>query len=94
MTTYQPVRAATVTTAGMPIRMAEMLSDPGRPAPMPSGSASRISPSTCNKAKKAIKKAFQNQIERRGLHSFIEVLSTCPTNWGMTPQDAIRVDDA
>ena len=39
------------------------------------------------KAKKAIKKAFQNQIDGVG-YSLVEVVSTCPTNWGMTPQDA------
>jgi 2-oxoglutarate ferredoxin oxidoreductase subunit beta len=44
-------------------------------------------------AKKAIKKAFQNQIEGKGF-SLVEVVSTCPTNWGMTPKDALRwIDD-
>ena len=44
-------------------------------------------------AKKAIKKAFQNQIDKKGF-SLIEVVSTCPTNWGMTPKDALKwVDD-
>ena len=33
-------------------------------------------------------KAFQNQVEGRGF-SLIEVVSSCPTNWGMTPQDAL-----
>ena len=42
-----------------------------------------------NIAKKAIKKAFQNQIEGKG-YSIVEVLSTCPTNWGMTPQKALE----
>ena len=40
-------------------------------------------------AKKAIKKAFQNQVEGKGF-SLIEVLSTCPTNWGKTPQAALQ----
>jgi 2-oxoglutarate ferredoxin oxidoreductase subunit beta len=40
-------------------------------------------------AKKAIKKAFQNQIDKKGF-SLVEVLSTCPTNWGMTPKDALK----
>ena len=40
-------------------------------------------------AKKAIKKAFTNQIEGKGF-SLVEVLSTCPTNWGMTPADALK----
>ena len=47
-----------------------------------------------NKAKKAIKKAFQNQIDGKGF-SFVEVLSACPTNWGMTPQKALQwIDEA
>ena len=37
-----------------------------------------------NKAKRAIKKAFQKQLAGEGF-TFVEVLSTCPTNWGMTP---------
>ena len=40
-------------------------------------------------AKRAIKKAFQAQIEGKGF-SMVEVLSTCPTNWGMTPQEALK----
>ena len=40
-------------------------------------------------AKKAIKKAFQNQLDGKGF-SLVEVLSTCPTNWGMTPQKALQ----
>ena len=42
-----------------------------------------------NAAKKAIKKAFQNQIEGKGF-SLIEVISSCPTNWGLTPQNALK----
>ena len=40
-------------------------------------------------AKKAIKKAFQMQLEGKGF-SMVEVLSSCPTNWGMTPQEALK----
>ena len=40
-------------------------------------------------AKKAIKKAFQNQVEGKGF-SLIEVVSTCPTNWGLTPEKALE----
>ena len=32
---------------------------------------------------------FQNQVEGKGF-SLIEVLSTCPTNWGKTPQAALQ----
>ena len=40
------------------------------------------------KAKAAIEKAFRNQVEGVG-YSFVEVVSTCPTNWGMSPTDAM-----
>ena len=40
-------------------------------------------------AKKAIKKAFQCQLEGKGF-SLVEVLSTCPTNWGMTPDKSMQ----
>ena len=40
-------------------------------------------------AKKAIKKGFENQINKRG-YSIIEILSTCPTNWGLTPVEALN----
>ena len=42
-----------------------------------------------NIAKKAIKKAFQNQVEGKGF-SIVEVVSSCPTNWGLTPNDAMQ----
>jgi 2-oxoglutarate ferredoxin oxidoreductase subunit beta len=40
-----------------------------------------------NEAKKSIKKAFQVQLDGLGL-GFVEILSTCPTNWHMTPEQA------
>jgi len=40
-------------------------------------------------AKRAIKKAFTYQTEGKGF-SLIEVLSSCPTNWGMTPDKALE----
>ena len=40
-------------------------------------------------AKSAIKKAFRAQMENKGF-SMIEVLSTCPTNWGLSPREAIQ----
>ena len=46
-------------------------------------------PKNVLKAKKAIKKAFQNQIDGKGF-SLIEVLSQCPVDWGMTPHDALQ----
>ena len=40
------------------------------------------------RCKKAIKKAFQNQIDGKGFN-LVEVLATCPTNWHMTPVQAM-----
>ena len=40
------------------------------------------------KAKNAISDAFRTQIEKKGF-SLVEVLSTCPTNWGYTPTEAL-----
>jgi 2-oxoglutarate/2-oxoacid ferredoxin oxidoreductase subunit beta len=41
------------------------------------------------KTKKAIKKAFQNQIDGKGF-SLVEVLSMCPTNWGINPRESLK----
>jgi 2-oxoglutarate ferredoxin oxidoreductase subunit beta len=47
------------------------------------------SPSNIIKTKKAIKKAFQTQAKGLGF-SMVEVLSACPTNWGLSPADAMQ----
>jgi 2-oxoglutarate ferredoxin oxidoreductase subunit beta len=46
-------------------------------------------PAAIQKAKQAVKKAFLNQVEGKGF-SLVELLSTCSTNWGMTPQAALK----
>ena len=71
---------------GYPIRMSEMLSTLDGACYIERVSAHN--PSHIRKAKKAIKKAFQNQIDKKGF-SMIEVLSTCPTNWGLAPKEAL-----
>jgi 2-oxoglutarate ferredoxin oxidoreductase subunit beta len=48
-----------------------------------------ISPKYINRSKKAIKQAFINQLENR-CFSLVELISTCPTNWGMTPLEALK----
>ena len=72
---------------GYPIKVCEMLSQiPG------TYYAERVAlNSTANiiKAKKAITKAFKYQMEGHGLN-IVEVLSTCPTNWGMSPVEALK----
>ncbi|MDR0879083.1 MAG: 2-oxoglutarate oxidoreductase [Clostridioides sp.] len=47
------------------------------------------SPANVRKAKKAIKRAFEVQQAGKGF-GIVEVLSTCPTNWGLTPVDALQ----
>jgi 2-oxoglutarate ferredoxin oxidoreductase subunit beta len=77
----------TVEHSGMPIRMSELLATiPGR------AYIERVSvhnPLHVRKAKQAVKKAFQMQMEKRGF-ALIEFVSTCPVNWGMTPKDALK----
>jgi 2-oxoglutarate ferredoxin oxidoreductase subunit beta len=45
------------------------------------------SPANIRKAKKAIQKAFQMQLDKRGF-AMVEILSPCPTNWKMSPLEA------
>ena len=74
-------------TAGYPVKVCEMLSTLDGVA-----FAQRVTVDcvkNVNIARKAIKKAFQNQIEGKGF-SLVEVVSACPTNWGMTPQQALN----
>lgn len=71
---------------GMPIRMCELLASLATRGYITRQTVLR--PKYINKAKKAIKQAFAYQVENR-CFTFVEVISTCPTNWGMTPLDAI-----
>jgi len=74
-----------VEDVGMPIKVAELLSALQTPAYIVRQAV--IKPKYIVKAKKAIKQAFQYQLERR-CFSFVELISTCPTNWGLTPLEA------
>ncbi len=72
---------------GYPIRVCEMLSTLTGTA-----YAERVSvdnPARIKAAKKAIRKGFEMQKNKKGF-SIIEVLSTCPTNWGMKPDEALE----
>ena len=53
----------------------------------PAGGAQKNHRLACANVKKAILKAFKNQVEGKGF-SLVEVVSTCPTNWGLTPEKA------
>ncbi len=72
---------------GFPIRVCELLSELEGPEYLERVTVNNVK--NIRNAKKAIKKAFQNQIEGKGF-SLVEVVSTCPTNWGMTPQQALK----
>ena len=75
-----------VQTAGFPIKVCEMLSTLDGVA-----MAERVSVDSVKNiklTKKAIKQAFQNQIDKKG-YSIVEILSTCPTNWGLSPQKSL-----
>ena len=76
-----------VATAGHPVRICEMLSTLDGVAYAERVSVDNV-PNVRN-AKKAIKKAFEAQINKKGF-SIVEVLSTCPTNWGLSPSDAFE----
>ena len=72
---------------GYPIRMSEMLATLDGPAYIARVSVHDVK--HIMEAKKAIKKAFEMQMAGKGF-TLVEVLSTCPTNWGMTPQEALK----
>ncbi len=76
-----------VENVGYPIKVCELLSNVDGAAYLERVAVNN--PANVKKAKKAIKKAFQNQIEGKGF-SLVEVVSTCPTNWGMTPDKALK----
>jgi 2-oxoglutarate ferredoxin oxidoreductase subunit beta len=71
---------------GYPIRVSEMLATLDGPSYIERCSLADVQ--NVRKAKKAVLKAFQNQIEGKGF-SFVELLSTCPTNWHLDPVKAL-----
>jgi 2-oxoglutarate ferredoxin oxidoreductase subunit beta len=76
-----------VKTAGYPIRVCEMLATLDGVT-----YAERVSTDNVKNvlsAKKAIKKAFEIQVNGGGF-SIVEVISSCPTNWGLSPTDALE----
>ena len=74
-------------TEGHPIKVSEMLATLDGVAYIERVSVHDIR--NINRAKRAIKKAFQVQLGGKGF-AMIEVLSTCPTNWGMTPVESLK----
>jgi len=76
-----------VSHAGMPIRVSEMLATLDGAVFVERVAVNN--PVNIRKAKKAIKRAFEIQIEGKGF-GIVEVLSTCPTNWGLHPVDSLK----
>jgi len=74
-----------VAETGHPIRVSELLASLSTPAFIARGSAHDAKHAI--KTKKLLKRAFEYQRDKR-CFSFVEVLSTCPTNWGMSPGEA------
>lgn len=76
-----------VNLCGYPVKVCEMLSQLDGAQYIERVAVNNVK--NVKNAKKAIKKAFQNQIDKKGF-SLIEVISSCPTNWGVTPQNALK----
>ncbi|HIE12935.1 MAG TPA: 2-oxoglutarate oxidoreductase [Desulfotomaculum sp.] len=76
-----------VADAGFPLRVAEMLAAVEGPAYIARVAVS--SPKNILRAKRAVRRAFEIQLQGLGF-ALVEVLSTCPTNWGLSPPEAMR----
>ncbi len=85
-TTTSP-EGRTVEHSGRPIRVSEMLATIDGAAFVERVAVNN--PANVRKAKAAIKKCFQVQLDGKGF-GIVEVLSTCPTNWGLAPKDALK----
>lgn len=75
-----------IDSQGYPIRVSEMLSTVEGVAYIERVAVDSVP--NIKKAKAAIKKAFECQINKEGF-SLVEVLSTCPTNWGLEPAESL-----
>ncbi|GAB4532709.1 MAG: thiamine pyrophosphate-dependent enzyme [Anaerolineae bacterium] len=75
-----------VETTGMPIRIAELIAELPGAAYVARRSVYDIR--TIKEARKSIRTAFQVQMAGAGL-ALVEFLSSCPTNWGLTPYEAL-----
>ncbi len=76
-----------VTVVGYPVKVCEMLSQVDGATYLERVAVNNVK--NIKKAKQAIMKAFKNQIEGKGF-SLVEVLSTCPTNWGLSPKESLK----
>lgn len=74
---------------GLPIKVPELIagSDSFDVAYVARGTVT--TPAEINKTKRYIKRALQNQMEKKG-YSMVEILSPCPTNWHMSPEKSME----
>ena len=72
---------------GFPVRVCELLSQIDGAEYIERVAVNNVK--NVKNAGRAIKKAFENQINGKGF-SLVEVISSCPTNWGMTPEKALE----
>ena len=73
--------------SGYPVKMAELLAE--LPGVCYSERVTVNTPARINQCKRALKKAFELQLEGKGM-SFVEVLSPCPTGWSMSPVKSLE----
>jgi len=73
-------------SSGYPLQMAELIA--GLKAPAYVARFGLFSPKTILQAKKGIEKAFELQMSQGG-YAFLELLSNCPTNWGVSPAESL-----
>lgn len=76
-----------VDTAGMPMKMAEIVSSFERVAYVERVSCN--TPANARKAKRALRRAFDYQMEGLGT-TFVEVASNCPSGWKLTPEESLK----
>jgi 2-oxoglutarate/2-oxoacid ferredoxin oxidoreductase subunit beta len=84
-TTTTP-RGRDTSTCGHPLRVAELLSSIEGVAYMARCSVDSFA--NIVKTKKMLRRSFEYQLNKKGF-SFVEILSPCPTDWGLSPSDAI-----
>ncbi len=72
---------------GYPLHMCEILNQ--LTAPVYLERVSCNNPANVRKTKNAIRKAFQNQLDGKG-YSMVEVVTSCPTNWGLSPEKSLQ----
>ena len=72
---------------GYPMHMCEILNQLTAPVYLERTSCN--TPANLNRTKQAIRKAFENQLNGRGF-SMVEIVTSCPTNWGLDPLQALN----